>query len=145
VDLLIQDDKQGTLLTWRQDRFGSGWHIPGGIIRYKETIAQRIGKVARLELGAIVNCQPTPVTIHQFIEPKRKERGHFISLLYRCQLMCSLDPSKKYVSGNMLNGQWKWHKKYPEDMLRVQAPYRIFIEGKGDCDDLIKKKAIVEF
>ena len=36
VDLLIQDEGRRTLLTWRDDEFyGAGWHIPGGIIRYK--------------------------------------------------------------------------------------------------------------
>src|SRR5438105_4861558 len=32
VDLLIQDDRGRTLLTWRDDEFfGAGWHVPGGI------------------------------------------------------------------------------------------------------------------
>ena len=32
VDLLIQDDRSRTLLTWRDDEFyGPGWHAPGGI------------------------------------------------------------------------------------------------------------------
>ena len=31
VDLLIQDDRSRTLLTWRDDEFfGPGWHVPGG-------------------------------------------------------------------------------------------------------------------
>ena len=31
VDLLIQDDRGHTLLTWRDDEFhGAGWHVPGG-------------------------------------------------------------------------------------------------------------------
>jgi colanic acid biosynthesis protein WcaH len=35
--------KGRTLLTWRDDEsFGAGWHVPGGIIRYKETAADRI-------------------------------------------------------------------------------------------------------
>src|SRR3954451_13793393 len=42
VDLLIQEaigeDRRRTLLTWRDDEtYGAGWHVPGGIIRYKES------------------------------------------------------------------------------------------------------------
>ena len=39
VDLLIKNEQNHTLLTWRNDSYYLGWHIPGGIIRYKETIA----------------------------------------------------------------------------------------------------------
>lgn len=49
VDLLIQDPTGRTLLTWWDDSYhGAGWHIPGGIIRLKETAAQRIAAVGRL-------------------------------------------------------------------------------------------------
>ena len=37
VDLLIVNEQNEKLLTWREDQFyGPGWHIPGGIIRFKE-------------------------------------------------------------------------------------------------------------
>jgi len=43
VDLLIKNDRNETLLTWRADNFyGPGWHIPGGIIRFKESASSRI-------------------------------------------------------------------------------------------------------
>ena len=35
-----------------------GWHIPGGIIRYKETLASRIAAVAETELGTTVQLSP---------------------------------------------------------------------------------------
>jgi colanic acid biosynthesis protein WcaH len=41
VDLLIKNQKGQTLLTWRDDQFyGSAWHIPGGIIRFKESFEE---------------------------------------------------------------------------------------------------------
>jgi len=53
VDLLIKDEQRRTLLTWRDDEFfGAGWHVPGEIIRYKESAADRIRTCARLELEA---------------------------------------------------------------------------------------------
>jgi hypothetical protein len=61
VDLLIQDDGGRTLLTWREDKFfGSGRHVPGGIVRYKEMTADRIRASAREELGAEVAFENGP-------------------------------------------------------------------------------------
>ena len=46
VDLLVKNKSGQVLLTWRDDRFyGPAWHIPGGIIRFKEKIEDRIEKV----------------------------------------------------------------------------------------------------
>src|SRR5436190_1067201 len=62
VDLLIQDARGWSLLTWRDDEFfGSGWHLPGSIIRYKETAAERVRACAREELAAEVSYDATPI------------------------------------------------------------------------------------
>ena len=54
VDLLIHNSAGQTLLTWRADElYGPGWHIPGGIIRFKEKARDRISKVADEELGQV--------------------------------------------------------------------------------------------
>src|SRR5947209_6885664 len=79
VDLLIQDAGR-TLLTWRDDEhFGAGWHVPGGIIRYKERADHRIRECARLELGAEVMFDPEPILVSEFIREEQNTRGHFIS------------------------------------------------------------------
>ena len=56
VDLLIRDGEGRTLLTWRDDGYdySPGWHIPGGIIRYKECRGERVQAVAQKELGTSV-------------------------------------------------------------------------------------------
>ncbi len=55
VDLLLKDENGRTLLSWRDDpHSGKGWHIPGGIIRFKETIEERINEVAKIEIGTPV-------------------------------------------------------------------------------------------
>ena len=52
VDLLIKCPKRGVLLTWRDDKYsGKGWHIPGGIIRFREEIKKRILEVGFQELN----------------------------------------------------------------------------------------------
>ena len=51
VDLLVYNSKGQFLLSYRDDRHcGRGWHIPGGCIRFRETIDERIKKVAYTEL-----------------------------------------------------------------------------------------------
>uniref|UniRef100_A0A7V3N4T5 NUDIX hydrolase n=1 Tax=candidate division CPR3 bacterium TaxID=2268181 RepID=A0A7V3N4T5_UNCC3 len=125
VDLLIKDTLDRTLLTWREDDyFGSGWHIPGGIVRFKELIADRIKIVAKEELGMEVEFDPQPLAINEVIHPTRKDRGHFISLLFRCYPITQPDEAKRYNFGKPEAGQWKWHSTCPDDILPVHEMYR---------------------
>jgi len=128
VDLLIQDDRRRTLLTWRADRFyGSGWHIPGGIIRYKETAADRIRIVAERELAAKVSFDPSPIHVMESIDAGRRDRGHFISLLYRCRLVSKLTPERQYSEQSPLADQWSWHDRCPSNLIREQRSYAAFM------------------
>ncbi len=126
VDLLIQDDAGRTLLTWRDDEhFGAGWHIPGGIIRFKEIAADRVRVCAREELGVNVEFDPAPVFILETIREER-ERGHFISLLYRCRLLTPLDERLRAVNDPPHRGEWMWNDGRPSNLLAVHAPYMRF-------------------
>jgi ADP-ribose pyrophosphatase YjhB (NUDIX family) len=130
VDLLIQDERNRTLLTWRRDEHhGTGWHVPGGIIRFQETAHQRIREVARLELGASIEFEPSPVGVMESIGPPRQkpDRGHFISLLYRCRLNSPLDPRLEAATNPPEPGNWQWHTGSPPDLLAVHQMYQPFI------------------
>jgi ADP-ribose pyrophosphatase YjhB (NUDIX family) len=128
VDLLIQDDSGRTLLTWRSDQFyGPGWHVPGGIIRFKETAADRIRIVAERELGAKVDFDAAPILIHEGITHERRERAHFISLLYKCRLVSDLDPRRRYSPDAPSPDQWLWHNICPKNLIREQRPYAAFM------------------
>lgn len=120
VDLLIQDAVLGTLLTWRDDEFGAGWHIPGGIIRFRESAAHRIAEVARLELGATVDADASPCDIQQFFS----RRGHFISLLYRCRLTSILpDRLMLQTERRLQTGVIKWFAAPPENIYPGHETY----------------------
>lgn len=127
VDLLIKNELGQTLLTWRADNFYTGWHIPGGIIRFKETIAERIKAVAENELEAEVEFDPALLAMNEKINTTRNTRGHFISLLYRCHL--TKQPSKRLrCKDNVPNpGEWKWHSSCPDNIVSVHEMYRKFI------------------
>jgi ADP-ribose pyrophosphatase YjhB (NUDIX family) len=132
VDLLIQDghppdDRRRTLLTWRQDEtYGAGWHVPGGIIRYKETAEQRIRATALRELGAEVAFDSQPIAVEQYMDPTSRERGHFVSLVYRCRLLGPPDPALQHLEGEPRRDQWAWHQGCPPDLIAAQAGYRRF-------------------
>ena len=128
VDLLIKDDQTRTLLTWRDDEFyGAGWHIPGGIIRFRETAAERVLAVARDELRAEVTFQPAPIWVAEIIDRTRKTRGHFISLLYRCALTSAPGAELEYRGGPPAPGLWQWHTGCPPDLLPVHRAYERFL------------------
>lgn len=128
VDLLIKDKNGRTLLTWRDDDFyPTGWHVPGGIVRYRETMADRIDAVAATELGTKVKFKKDPLAINEVIHPSRRARGHFISLLYECKLSGPLDKNLGYKNGIPRAGEWAWHDKCPDNLISVHEMYRKFI------------------
>jgi colanic acid biosynthesis protein WcaH len=128
VDLLIKNEQNETLLTWREDNFyGPGWHIPGGIIRFKESASSRILAVARRELGTEVDHDSAPLRVTEIMAPLRNTRGHFISLLYRCRLKTTLDTRLRFSEGEPHNGQWQWFSACPGDLIPQHVVYRDYM------------------
>jgi len=123
VDLLIKNDEGETLLTWRHDKFyGPAWHLPGGIIRFREKFETRISKVAYNELGVEVLHQQYPIAMRELFAKGRDVRGHFISLLFLCKLNTPL-LENQYLEGDPESGQWAWHKEAPENLLSNQSTF----------------------
>lgn len=130
VDLLVKDAHGRTLLTWRHDTFyGPGWHIPGGIIRFKERVDQRILKVAESEIGCPVRFNPTPIDVREIMNRERDVRGHFISMLYLCELDGEPDPSRRATSKVPRNGEWAWHLGAPVNLIPQQDGFRAFVNA----------------
>ena len=128
VDLLIQDETGRTLLAWRNDgHTGCGWHVPGGIIRFKEKLETRIQKVAETEIGTNLEYNPEPIAVNQIIL-EQNTRGHFISFLYKCFLSKDFTPENKGLT-NTDAGYLQWHNTCPDNLLEVQSIYRRFING----------------
>jgi colanic acid biosynthesis protein WcaH len=123
VDLLIKDEKSRTLLAWRDDIHSStGWHIPGGIIRFRETLATRLQKVAQNELGIDhIEYYPKHISVNELIHYEREERCHFISFLYECYLPSSFIPQNS--SDNLYPGFLKWHESSPSDLIKYHDLY----------------------
>lgn len=129
VDLLIKNKLGQSLLTWREDQFyGPGWHIPGGIIRFKESIEDRICKVALTELGCKVRFAPEPINVRSLVNKERDIRGHFISLLYLCELESAPDQKRIFDGASPKGGQWAWHDGAPENLIKPHEFFRNFID-----------------
>ena len=127
VDLMIKDECGRILLSWRDDQYsGKGWHIPGGIIRFKETIEERIYQVSINEVGCVVEYDPVPLTVKQVIHKDRNKRAHFISLLFNCRLPGCYQPDNH---GLTLEdpGYLMWHYGVPEQFLACHNIYRQYL------------------
>lgn len=126
VDLLIKDENGRTLLSWRNDEFsGASWHVPGGIVRFKEKLETRILKVAEKEIGAAIEFEPVPLAINQ-VMCSHDIRGHFISILYRCHLSGKFVPKNTGLKKTD-NGYLMWHDACPANLIKVHDMYRIYI------------------
>lgn len=130
VDLLITDENNRVLLSWREDDYTeSGWHVPGSCIRFQETLEEAIQRCARTELGAEVEFAPEPIRVYEFHWNKhrptiadQRERAHFITLVYACHLPGDyvLDKHNK-TEGQV--GFLRWFDDMPEDILPIQKCY----------------------
>jgi colanic acid biosynthesis protein WcaH len=128
VDLLIKDERGRTLLSWRDDPYcGRGWHVPGGIVRFQEDISTRIRKVAAQEIKAEVAFEEAPIAVHELIHPDRRNRSHFISLLYKCSLPPAFVPANLGVTEKEA-GFLAWHEGCPQDLIKVHDIYRKYIQ-----------------
>ena len=134
VDLLVQDDLGRTLLSWRDEssfknNLISSWHIPGGIIRLRETISERLHKVAINEMGGkLISFSKEPLTVAQHIDYNIKDRSHHIGLLYKCELEENYEIDNKNLNlGD--SGFLKWHSSAPDDLHSYQLIYKDYFSG----------------
>lgn len=97
---LVLINSRGILLTWRNDKLWTGWHFPGGLLRFRERFEERIERVAWNELGVdIINSK--------FLYAKdcsQGKRGHVVSLVFLCKT--AMAPKKG-----------KFFKKMPKNII----------------------------
>ena len=129
VDLLIDIPEKGILLTWRDDEYtGDGWHIPGGITRFKENAKKRVDFVAQRELGIKIDFSKGPVEFNEVIA-NQKDRSHFISLLYSCSID---EENLSIINKKILQNpkQINFFKKKPKKLIPWHNIYDNFFQEK---------------
>ncbi|WP_158810890.1 NUDIX domain-containing protein [Beijerinckia sp. L45] len=126
VDLVVRDEHGRVLVAWRDDAFGRGWHIPGGIIRRSESFADRIAAVARLELATSVIAEDSPYRVLQIPD---EGRGHFISLVFRCVLVRPYASDDAFAENpsDPQPGQLLWSDGMPEPAYPAHQVYRTLL------------------
>lgn len=126
VDLLIRRDGE-SLLAWREDEYDKGWHVMGGIVRFREPLQKRINAVAAQEIGVAVESEASPCAMNEVCG---HQRAHFISLLYRCRLMEAIDPFRMFGGkGKPENGALAWFRGAPADLCPSQHFYTEWLNG----------------
>ena len=131
VDLLVYNSKGQFLLTKRNDpHCGIGWHVPGGCIRFKETLDTRIRKVAKSELGLVdFTYEKDPIKVFEIFSTEERhidnqdERAHFITIVYKCY---APDGFESFNGGKTESdvGYAKWFDTLPNDFLAIQECYK---------------------
>jgi len=133
VDILAVNENREFILSWRDDpHSGIGWHIPGGCVRFKETLEERIQKTAVAELGSEVEYMPDPVKVFEIFSNHfrpglgdQRERAHFITLAFGCRLTDESKLKDRLIKDTPTEpGQFKWFKTLPDNLLMVQECYR---------------------
>ena len=68
VEAIVKSsDLSKTLLIWRDDKmYGPGWHLPGGVLRFKETLKDRLLKTLDSELGIVKADIKGPLVFMKF-------------------------------------------------------------------------------
>lgn len=135
VDLLVYDMQGRFLLTWRDDpHCGKGWHVPGGCIRFKETCAERIKKVAQKELGIKdIIFDQEPIKVFEIINREHREienqneRGHFITLVYKCYVPSNFTLEEQPIKKGEV-GYMQWFDHLPDNLLSIQSCYKEIIK-----------------
>lgn len=122
--MLVVNEYDELLFSWRDDEYcGTGWHIPGGIIRHGETMRDRLEKTAKAELRFLPTFEDVPCKITEiFLD--QEYRNHFISHLFRghCKKI-----EVATVAVPMKPGDLRWFDHF-EGLVYSQAPYEEYLK-----------------
>lgn len=131
VDLLLTDKANRILLSRRNDNiYGAGWHLPGGCVRFCETMLERVQKTALAEIGTkVVLLEENPIAIRDVImergerERNNNVRAHNITILFHCAVPEGFEIDNKDKCETDA-GFLKWFEKIPRDFLKVHEAYK---------------------
>lgn len=131
VELIIKSqDQKSNLLTWRDDElYGPGWHVPGGVVRFKETLSARVDKVLKQEIAASAKKIEGPIGFHEIFNEQRDKRGHFICFVYK--VILSEDPpiETRAQDRTIVDGNWRWFTNCPDNLIKNQRPLVKYINA----------------
>jgi len=115
--------------------------MPKGAQYLPDKCNYKLDKGIRLEIKQCHLCgliqlnndavQNTPISINEIIRSdERKNRGHFISILFDCKIINGLRKDLKYTKGDPIHGVLKWHNKSSDKLIPVHKMNERIIERK---------------
>jgi len=108
VDGVVVDEERKVLLSKRDDEpFKGYWHIPGGVVRYKERVEEAVERVMEEEVGIRVKIRGL---IGVYSDFKRDPRGHYVTVAFLLEKV-----GGKERGGRQSEGV-KYFKKLPKKM-----------------------------
>ena len=110
VDLIIKDSSGAILLTKRAIKPSLGkWHLPGGGVKFRETLNNAVKRIAKQELG--VNAGP--IKLLGFMEFLKEDSGkrHSTSLVFLTKIK-----SGKIIIDNQ-STDFRFFRKLPGGMI----------------------------
>lgn len=118
VDLLIKDKKGRILLSWRDDGMFYGWHIPGRIVRFKESLEDAVRECWENE----INCNPPWFEFIEWFETikEQEHRGHFITFVAKTNDIDTFEPKTMDI--------YEWFDKCPKDLIPEQRRYEKYFK-----------------
>lgn len=83
VDLYIVNSSGSILLTKRDiEPYKDHWHLPGGRIKFRETISDALKRISKAELGIDIESNNIIGTIQFLTEEQQGNPRHSISLVH---------------------------------------------------------------
>ena len=144
VELVVKDSLDKTLLIYRDDEFyGPGWHLPGGVIRFRENVETRIylTLLNELKIKKSFVSELKLISCYEIINSKKILRSHFISLLYYVKI--SKVNFKAPIYDNLMgykNGDIAYHIRSPRNLLKEHLRYKEYIDDISKAKDKLINK-----
>ena len=126
VELIITTPSNLVILAWRDDgMYGPGWHLPGGVLRHKESLIDRIRYVALHECSIESFSSCDFLQVNQVMNPERDIRGHFISLLFHL----TIDYTPGNINTSFSNGSLGLFSSAPNNLISQHLIYSDIINS----------------
>lgn len=128
IDLLVKNSKGEVLLTKRDiEPYKDHWHFPGGRVKFRETIAEAIRRIAKAELGETIQGDNFPkVGVCEFLEEEQKgQPRHSISIVHELVIFSSVEIELK------LDNQAKEYRFFNQMPEPIIPPQKEFLNKAG--------------
>lgn len=125
VDGVLFSEGKVLLLKRKDDPFRGSWVLPGGMVKYGETLEEATTREFEEETKIIVRVRSL---VNVYSQPHRDPRGHIIAVAYLCEPLAGNIANRLEENINLQlfelnklpNNLGFDHRKIIEDALRVK-------------------------